>query len=114
VVLKKFSRILMENCREVDLPARYGGEEFVVLMPAVGASSAYIFADRVRTLLAESAVRFRKRRIRLTVSAGVCEWGQQAHNADAMVALADTALYLAKRSGRNRVCLADAGRDEDC
>jgi len=106
-VLRAFARLLQGNCREVDVAARYGGEEFLVLMPAVGTRAAAIFAERTRKEL--SGVEMRAaggRRFRVTVSAGVCKWTLQADSLRAMLKLADQAMYKAKNSGRNRVCVA--------
>jgi len=106
-VLRAFARLLQGNCREVDVAARYGGEEFLVLMPAVGTRAAAIFAERTRKEL--SGVELGAaggRRFRVTVSAGVCKWTLQADSLRAMLKLADEAMYQAKHSGRNRVCVA--------
>jgi diguanylate cyclase (GGDEF)-like protein len=111
-VLREFTRILRANCREVDIPARYGGEEFLVLMPALGTRAAALFAERIRRELAAAEMRHGEHNFRLTVSAGVCKWSKAADSLTAMHKLADQALYKAKNSGRNRVCVAaeDAAR----
>ena len=104
--LVAFARLLQANCREVDVAARYGGEEFLVLMPAVGTRAAAILAERVRKELGSLELRCGERRLRVTVSAGVCKWTPHADGLRAMLRLADEALYKAKNSGRNRVCVA--------
>jgi diguanylate cyclase (GGDEF)-like protein len=102
-VLELFGWILKKNCREVDIPARYGGEEFAVLMPAVGAASASVFADRVRQELANSDLSIGDGRRRVTVSAGISEFSKLNNSAEAMIGQADESLYAAKKAGRNRV-----------
>jgi diguanylate cyclase (GGDEF)-like protein len=102
-VLELFGWILKKNCREVDIPARYGGEEFAVLMPAVGAASAAVFADRVRQELAGSDLPIGDARRRVTVSAGISEFSELNNSAEAMIGRADESLYVAKKAGRNRV-----------
>jgi diguanylate cyclase (GGDEF)-like protein len=105
-VLRVFSKLLKDHCREVDTPARYGGEEFMVLMPAVGTRAAALFAERVRKELAATEVRCGEVRVRVTVSAGVCKWSTATDSLRAMLKMADEAMYKAKHTGRNRVCVS--------
>lgn len=105
-VLRVFSRLLRDHCREVDIPARYGGEEFLVLMPAVGTRAAALFAERVRKDLAATEIRCGEARMHVTVSGGVCKWSTAADSLRAMLKLADQAMYKAKHTGRNRVCVS--------
>jgi len=109
-VLKKFGQILKRNCREVDIAARFGGEEFTVLMPAVSSQSAQMFAERVRKEFAATKFLVRGCHNTLTVSAGICERSRHASSTRTMIHLADQALYRAKNSGRNRICLAVAAQ----
>jgi diguanylate cyclase (GGDEF)-like protein len=78
-----------------DLLARYGGEEFAVLLPGYTPAEAAARLDLLRAVTPE----------RQTFSAGVALWDSTTEPAEAVRA-ADEALYDAKRSGRNRVCLA--------
>jgi diguanylate cyclase (GGDEF)-like protein len=98
--LRLFSRVLKRSMREHDLVARYGGEEFVVVMPDVDAATAVIAFDRVRLEL-EMALSD-GRTPAFTVSAGVVDTGESV-GFDELIALADTLLLRAKRSGRNQV-----------
>jgi diguanylate cyclase (GGDEF)-like protein len=106
VVLRDFARVLQDCSREVDIVARYGGEEFVVLMPAAGTRAARIYAERVRRVLAGRKIRAGKQRLSVTVSGGVCKFTRHAGSMRAMLKQADLAMYKAKHSGRNRVCVA--------
>jgi diguanylate cyclase (GGDEF)-like protein len=105
-VLRVFAGVLRDRAREVDVPARYGGEEFAVLMPAAGRRAARLFAERVRQVLERTCIRSRGAEFKVTVSAGVCMFTKHASSMRAMLRQADRALYRAKRSGRNRVCVA--------
>ena len=96
-VLRHIGDLLRSEARTVDVLARFGGEEFVALLPDTDASGAEVFAERVRQALARCdgglpAVR---------LSAGVCP-GVATIEAMTLVAQADTALYEAKRTGRDR------------
>ncbi len=88
--------------REYDTVARVGGDEFVILLPATSAEEAEVVADRARGLISEIALP----EGRLSCSAGVAAVsGEDMADAEILEA-ADTALYEAKRQGRNRTELA--------
>jgi diguanylate cyclase (GGDEF)-like protein len=101
-VLKKVAAILRECTRAVDCAARYGGEEFAIVMPETPATGALQVAERIRARVA--AEEFPGRRI--TLSIGVAEFPQDAEAPQAVMAVADRALYQAKRGGRDRVVRA--------
>jgi diguanylate cyclase (GGDEF)-like protein len=104
VVLREVARVLRETSREIDVPARYGGEELAVVLPGTDLEGAYNLAERVREgvealripLLLEHGT------LRLTTSAGVASLPETADDEEALLAAADTALYDAKRNGKNR------------
>jgi len=108
LVLREVAAVLRDCSREVDEPARYGGEELAVALQQTDVAGAEAIAERVRT--AVEALELPRLDgdgvLRVTVSCGV------AASADgdpiALVAAADAALYLAKRSGKNRTVRADA------
>jgi two-component system cell cycle response regulator len=99
-VLVAFGRLIGQSVRPSDTPARTGGEEFAVLLPAAGEDEAAACAERIRSSLAQLLVEPLSRAV--TASFGVAEHraGEQAAG---LLARADTALYAAKREGRNRV-----------
>jgi diguanylate cyclase (GGDEF)-like protein len=105
-VLRRFARIVSGCCRDVDVPARPGGEEFAVLVPAAGTRAARVYAERVRRETEAMMFHHAGQQFRVTVSAGVCKWTRSVSSMRAMMAEADKAMYQAKRSGRNRVCVA--------
>jgi diguanylate cyclase (GGDEF)-like protein len=106
VVLREFARALEDEIRDVDIAARWGGEEFVLLLPGTDASGAGRVAERVREALEERViVAGDGRRIRITASFGVSA-GSGGASAAELVEAADTALYEAKRAGKNRVAAA--------
>ncbi|MEA2638157.1 MAG: hypothetical protein QOE18_1214 [Chloroflexota bacterium] len=109
VALSTFARTLLNNVRRADLAARYGGEEFVVVMPNTSASEAFMVAEKIRLAVAATDVGLPDRGpVRLTVSIGVAAYPENAESATELFSLADEALYRAKRSGRQRTCVAGA------
>ena len=107
--LVAFAGALTQSVRRSDLAARYGGEEFVVVMSNTGRDEARMVAEKVRaavagTVIAPGGVADGPG---ITVSIGVAAYPDDTTSAGELVTLADRALYAAKRSGRNRVCMAD-------
>ena len=111
-VLVETATRLRANLREIDLLARYGGEEFVVAMPETGLTAARHTAERLRRLIGERPVLSPGlgREIAVTVSIGVvvCPGGLDPQALpQALMRLADQALYASKHDGRNQVTFAD-------
>jgi two-component system cell cycle response regulator len=107
--LRLIADSLRINTRVFDSVARYGGEEFVVVMPGTGPTEAAAAAERLR--LAVEAVEFNASvgmRLPLTVSIGVACTQFPTGSPEVLLQAADTALYDAKRNGRNRVEVARA------
>ena len=100
-ILKLFSSVVTQTLRATDLTGRIGGEEFAALLPC-SIEDAVIAADRVRLAFATSGIAVDDAPVETTVSIGVAS-GPAGTDLDVLLAAADTALYQAKRSGRNRV-----------
>ncbi len=102
--------------REGDHLARYGGEEFAILLPECDADLAYQVAERIRTFVEQQQVEFEDISLCITLSIGVSTFDgkihKQAHREQVVKALlgqADAAVYDAKQTGRNRVCVREFG-----
>ena len=105
-VLAAFAERLRHCVREVDLAGRLGGEEFAVLLPNTCAQEATDVMNRLRDELAQSPVESTDRHsIFLTISVGLAELAPGIASVEAFLSKADSALYAAKRSGRNRLCI---------
>jgi diguanylate cyclase (GGDEF)-like protein len=104
VVLREVARVLRESSREVDHPARYGGEELAAVLPGTDLEGAFNRAERIRELIAQLRIPRLDGRGALTVTAscGVASVRATCADARALVQAADTALYEAKRSGKNK------------
>jgi diguanylate cyclase (GGDEF)-like protein len=110
VVLREVARVLRANSREIDEPARYGGEELAVALPQTDLEGTYNLAERVRTAVAELEIPRLDGAgtLRVTASLGVAAIPETAEEKDDLVAAADSALYRAKRAGKNRTERATA------
>lgn len=100
--IKRLVEVISARIRAVDTVCRFGGEEFVVLLQETGIGSALRIAEELRTLVEGAKILPEGS---MTVSIGVCEV-TVADNLDHWFRLADSALYLAKSNGRNRVEVA--------
>jgi diguanylate cyclase (GGDEF)-like protein len=104
-VLANVGATLRGVLRARDFAGRNGGEEFAVLLPDTEIDAALEIAERVRAAIAENSVPGTD--VSVTASIGVAGFPGQASTLDRLERLADAALYLAKRQGRNRVELAE-------
>lgn len=104
-VLKELGRRLGPRMRREDLIARYGGEEFSAVLTSTPMSGGLAFAESVRGLVANYPFQFSGEQFPVTVSLGVTSVSNEPDvSLQEFIRRADTALYEAKRSGRNRVC----------
>lgn len=103
-ILKLFANVLVHTLRITDIVGRVGGEEFAAMLPCP-VDEAVIAADRVRTVFASAGVQVDETPLATSVSIGVAG-GPAGTELNALLAVADTALYRAKRGGRNRVEVA--------
>ena len=109
MVLKDVGSILDECCRDTDFAARYGGEEFVCILPQTNEDQAWVLAERLRRKIGNKAFQYADKAFQVTASIGVATLtpGSLDKRED-LVRLADQALYAAKSSGRNIVCVSQA------
>lgn len=104
-VLKLVAKSMVEAVRPADTAARYGGEEFAVILPDCALTEARALADRIRQSVASRRIVNRRTNQdmgRVTLSIGVAEMAL-GEPLTSFVQRADEALYVAKRTGRNRV-----------
>ena len=104
-VLRLMAKALRDGVRENDLPARYGGEELIAVLPGAELAACEAVAERIRRSVAECQITRRSTGDILpgiTVSVGVAQF-RPGESMAQLLERCDGALYLAKRSGRNRV-----------
>jgi diguanylate cyclase (GGDEF)-like protein len=104
-ILKLFATIVLNTLRITDLSGRIGGEEFAALLPC-SLEEGIAAADRVREAFMNSGIVVEEGPVDTTVSIGVAG-GPAGTELEVLLAAADTALYQAKRGGRNRVEAAE-------
>lgn len=105
LVLKTFVATLLQNLRTIDIAGRWGGEEFVVLLPETSSAGALVVIDRIRVAISMQAYPAPVDSLKVTLSAGITEFDGKMDNPEDVVGQADKALYEAKASGRNRICI---------
>jgi diguanylate cyclase (GGDEF)-like protein len=114
-VLRHVAGIIKAGVRhEVDIPCRYGGEEMVVLLPETDEVGAQIFAERIRKAVDEAILDTEEHKgLHVTISIGIATFPHHADNTLQLMELADQALYVSKRAGRNRVTIYRPGMAEE-
>lgn len=103
-VLKHIAKLIMSTVRGVDLVGRYGGEEFAAILLDTDEKAAMYVAERIRRSVEDDAFRIYDLELHCTVSVGLATYNSSIREAGEIVDWADSALYQAKRQGKNRVC----------
>ena len=110
VVLRELAALLMASVRAPsDLPARLGGEEFALILPDTDQDEAMAVCERLREQVAAKVFQDGATLLRVTVSMGLLEVREEG--VDRVLGRVDQALYRAKETGRNRVCIAPRGQE---
>ncbi|MBT8348131.1 MAG: GGDEF domain-containing protein, partial [Sulfurovum sp.] len=103
-VIKTLSRLLKQRIRSSDIAGRYGGEEFCVILPHTRSDDAIKLLDSIRIHFEKLTHFSGESQYHCTFSCGICEWNRNMDVAS-VINHADQAMYEAKRTGRNKVCL---------
>ncbi|WP_445157090.1 biofilm regulation diguanylate cyclase SiaD [Halomonas sp. E14] len=105
-VLVAIAQEIRAALRDCDLCARWGGEEFLLMLANVGLDEARAIVDRLRQRLSALSVTVNQTQLSITASAGLSEFREGEDLLDHTLQRADQALLEAKRTGRNRSCIA--------
>lgn len=109
-VLRIIGEQLRGKLRETDVVGRYGGEEFVILLPETPLETALQLAEELRQQIEHKSIPFGETDILITASIGVATWEDGVASPSELFAHADSALYHAKHSGRNRISYMENGK----
>jgi two-component system cell cycle response regulator len=106
-ILKDLAELIRTNVRDIDLAARYGGEEFAVVLPNTDIKDAVKVAERIRQIIHRHTFPQLKSlpSKKPSISVGVAVYPYDAGSVEGLIQKADSALYKAKKEGKNRVCL---------
>lgn len=114
LLLKGMANVLTKTIRTCDTIARYGGEEFCVILPEINKEGATLFSRRLRDIINQHP--FERREIQpqgcITVSMGIATYPNDANRGNDLVDKADSAMYRAKKHGRNQVSIYQIDHDE--
>lgn len=97
-LLKSAAKVFKNSVRAVDIVSRYGGEEFVIILPQADKKAAMIIAERLRVQVSLY--------LPTTISIGISSFPEDGTEPGQLVEKADSALYQAKKSGKNKWCAA--------
>jgi diguanylate cyclase (GGDEF)-like protein len=111
-VIEKVADVLRAGVRQVDMVSRWGGEEFLILLPDTDVQAAAELAERIRRQVTARVRRHEISETRVTVTSGIAML-RPRESIEAAIHRADLALYEGKRSGRDRVVVAEGDVDVD-
>jgi len=100
--LSEVGSLIREATRVTDVSGRYGGEEFVSFLPETDTAGALLAAERIREMLAGRSFEYHETRYQVRISIGISTYPADGTGVESLVQAADTALYRAKATGRNR------------
>lgn len=104
-VLRTLAKQIMAQTRAGDIVCRYGGEEFLAILPNVTVEIAYQITERWRRLFMGSTMPLEYVGVKATISCGISSFPHHGSTSHELITAADKAMYLAKKSGRNRVVI---------
>ncbi|MCL1833608.1 MAG: sensor domain-containing diguanylate cyclase [Leptospirales bacterium] len=102
IILKGTAKLMQQNIRGFDIAARYGGEEFAIILTETGIDEAFIIAERLRKIIENEVYTNEITDIKITISIGLAQYNNKSGESGIdLIKRADSALYSAKRRGRN-------------
>ncbi len=104
-ILREITKTIKENIRQVDFMGRYGGEELSVILTETDKAQAAVACERIRKAIESRRFTVYDEDLKATISIGISTFPDDATDTAALIERADKALYQAKQTGRNRVCV---------
>lgn len=108
-ILREITKIIKENIRQIDFMGRYGGEELSIILVETEKDKARIVCERIRQAVEARRIKVYDEELKVTISIGIAAFPDDGDETLALIEKADHALYKAKQTGRNRVCVYEAG-----
>ena len=106
-ILKNVADIVRETLRDTDIAGRFGGDEFILILVQTPIAVGVQVAERIREKIEQAKISVKKDKfINFTISIGICQHNNKLKNIEEFVATADKAVYKAKDSGQNKICVA--------
>jgi diguanylate cyclase (GGDEF)-like protein len=109
-VINKLSSILEQNITDIDLISK-SGDEFTILLVSKGAERSFMEMEEIRKYLSDNTFTFpnsnKLHEIDITISCGIASYPRDAKNAVNLFRIADSAMFRAKKLGKNKVCLSE-------
>jgi diguanylate cyclase (GGDEF)-like protein len=103
IIMKGTAKVIQQNIRGFDIASRYGGEEFAIILTETDVDEAYTIAERLRKKMEDTVYSDDLTNINITMSLGLAQYNSKIDKSSAdLIKRADSALYTAKRHGRNR------------
>ncbi len=105
-----FASVISRNLRPYDLFGRYGGEEFIIVSLNSTREQTCRAVERILNLIRDTIFKYNNIDIKFTFSAGISdslEYDRSRLSSEIIIETADNRLYLAKKSGRNRIIISD-------
>ena len=108
-VLRRLAQVVLAELRAADIVAKYGGDEFVIILPQTDRKGACTLAERIRGAVEAHSFPGEEEGMGITSSMGIAQFPDNGETSRDLLESADSALYAAKRSGRNRVAAEASG-----
>ena len=106
-ILKNIAEVVGETLRDTDIPGRFGGDEFILILVQTPIKVGVQVAERIRDKIEKAKIPVKKDKfINFTISIGICQHNNKLKNVEEFVAKVDKAVYKAKDSGQNQICVA--------
>ena len=107
-ILRQVAKTISDTVRQIDFIGRYGGEEISIVLAETDKEQANFAAERIRQAIATAVIKVYDEELKVTTSIGVSTFPDNAGNMQDLIEVADQALYLAKETGKNKVCFPPA------
>ena len=105
-ILRQVAKTISQAVRQIDFIGRYGGEEISVVLAETNKEQANFAAERIRQAITAQVIKVYDEELKVTASIGVSTFPDNALNMQNLIEMADQALYLAKETGKNKVCFS--------